>query len=217
MTRTELTMNSYKKDLDKLKARQERADAKYVKKLATAEKYGVADWSNEQYREWVSTVETTDTGYIVNTTDQKKNGAWWDLLMVENELEEISKNIERAEARYAKSLSAYEQELEAIAINEEDNERSSIANKIYKNELSRAEIIELQNQMREEWAKVGITIEKFYGSGFEGTTPDGKPFDLYINSGITERSWHCYTLRIDHETWFTSGTIQSCYRAIKNH
>lgn len=99
MKQIEITYRGKLNELNKLNDRMERAEKALKKKRAKAEKLGVADWSNEEHRVWLSTVETTENGFIVNQEDIKKNGAWFDLYSAQRDLEEIKRQIEKAEER----------------------------------------------------------------------------------------------------------------------
>lgn len=197
MKRIEITYNAYANEMIKLTAKLERVEKAYAKKLATAEKMGVANWDNEQHREWLATVPTNN-GWIISKDDIKKNGAWFDLYSAERELEDVKERIENATKRMEKAekeRDAYYEELEQVA----DLKR--------KEELFKLEF----EQEQKEWKKDGITLEgRYYGE-----TPQGKRFWVYGNSGFTTRSLHCYTLRIDGETVFTSGEFWRAYGIIK--
>ena len=199
MKQIEITYRSKLNELNKLNDRLERAIKALEKKRANAEKLGVADWSNEEHHVWLSTVETTENGFIVNKEDIKKNGAWFDLYSAQRDLEEIKRQLEKAQERFAKTeqeVEKYHEELEAM----EDLKA--------KEELQKLEF----EQEQKEWKKDGITLEGRY----YGTTPNGQHFSITRNSGYTYRSLHCYTLMIDGEMIFTSGEFWRAYGVIKN-
>ena len=56
MKRVEITYRSTANELNKLNERLERAEKTLAKKLAIAQKLGVADMDVEQHREWLRTV-----------------------------------------------------------------------------------------------------------------------------------------------------------------
>ena len=217
MTRAEITMNSYQKDLDKLTAQLAKAQNTYEKKLAAAQKQGVAEWSIEDHNAWLQTIETNAGGWIINKADIKKNEAWWDLYSAGNRIEEKQDEIKRATARLEKATGKYIAECSTKEAEEIITTRANMADSYLTVTLTQEEIEAMQEQMKAEWLKDGIVITEFHGSGLDGITPEGKKFYFYINNGFTDRSWHCYTLCIDGVTLFTSGTIQSCYRTIKTH
>ena len=216
MTRTEITLNRYQKELDKLNAQLARAEATYDKKLTIAQKYGVDTWDNDTHAKWLETVDSNN-GWIVNKEDIKINTAWFDLGSAEDRINELQDAIERAVKRLDKAQKEYDAECGRQVEAEMTNTRAEIADNYLTMKLSQEEIEAMQEQMRAEWLKDGIVITEFHSSGLDGITPQGKHFYFYINNGITDRSWHCYTLCIDGTTYFTSGTIQSCYRTIKHH
>lgn len=217
MTRTESTMNKYSKELEKLNAQLERAETTLEKKLQTAQKLGVAEWDITQYNEWRESVETVNN-FIVNKQDVKKNGAWFDLYCAKERIKEIKGSIERTTRNLNKYNAMYEAELETIAITDAENQRSEIADRYLTVKLSEEEIKAMQEQMREEWRRDGIEITEFRGNSIAGITPNGAEFHFILNSGITDRSFHCYTLYIKgFGVIFTSGTIASCYKAIKRN
>ena len=198
MKQVEISFNKYQKELEKLNGQLDRAKKAYDKKLATARKYGVENWTCEDRHEWLATVETTDSGFIVSKADEKKNAAWFDLSCAEDSITDIQKRIERAEARLSKAekeVNDYYAELERIA-NLKDKE------KLMKERFE---------QEQKEWAKDGITLEARY----LGKTPKGKNFTITGNNGFTNRSLHCFQLIIDGETIFTSGEFWRAYSEIK--
>lgn len=199
MKMVEIKMASVVKELEKLEARLVKAEAKLEKAEAKAEKLG-CKWTNEEHIEWLKTVETTDMGWIVNKEDVKKNGAWYDWFSAQRELEDVKRNIENAKRRFEKAEDEVEKYREEVA---------KMLNLKKKEELQK---LEFEAEVK-EWAKDGITLKERYA----GYTPNGKRFVIYRNSGITTRSWHCFTLRIDGETIFTSGEFWRAYAVIKNN
>lgn len=198
MKMIEITYNKYQKELEKLNEKLERAKKTYAKKLETAKKYGVAEWTRDDRRAWAETVETTESGFFVNKADGKKNGAWFDLSIAEGEIKDIEKRIERAESRLNKSeeeLNRYHEKINRIMDLKE------------KEKLMQAEF----EKEQKEWKKDGITLE----SRYTGLTPQGKQFSIYGNNGITNRSLHCFQLIIEGETIFTSGEFWRAYSEIK--
>lgn len=198
MKMIEISYRSKVAELEKLNAKLERAEKTYEKKLAAAQKMGVADWTCDQYRAWMNTVETRN-GWIVNKADVKKNGAWSDLWDAGRELEDIKERIERAEARFEKAqqeIDEYRAEVEKIA----DLKR--------KEELFKLEF----EKEQKEWAKDGIKLERRYA----GETPNGNRFCIERNWGFTERSLHCYTLYINGNVVFTSGEFWRAYGIVRN-
>lgn len=200
MTRIETSFNSYQKQLEKLTAQLGRAEKTYEKKIETAKKYGVADWTIEDRDRWAETVETTENGFFVNKADGKKNGAWFDMFCAERTIRDIKSNIERK----CKILDKVEREMNAETAKQEEITRiDELANK-YENQSF--------EQFKAECAKDGIDVEYASGSTLWGTTANGRKFHMGINNGFTQRSWYSYTLTIDGETIFTSGLFITAYR-----
>lgn len=200
MKMVEISYMSNMKELEKLSAKLERAQKALAKKQAAAEKAGVAEWTKEQHIDWLKGVETTEWGFIANKADIKKNGAWIDLMMAQDALEEVEGQIENAERRFEKAerkLSHYREEQAAIRCLKD------------KEALWKVEF----EQEQREWAKDGITLEERY----RGLTPAGRGFSIVGNSGWTDRSRHCFTLYIEGRGCvFTSGEFWRAYREIKN-
>ena len=99
MKMVEIRYNKEVKELEKLNARLESAKKAYNKKLETAKKYGVENWTNEDRHEWSKTVEKTENGFLVNNSDIKIVGAWFELQCAKDEVKDVEKAIERAEKR----------------------------------------------------------------------------------------------------------------------
>ena len=118
MKRVEITFSKYQKELEKLNTQLERAKKAYDKKLTIAKKYGVDGWTGEDRDRWLKTVQTTESGFLINKADEKMNGAWFDLVCAESEVQDIEGRIERAEKRLEKAESEvrkYYNELDKIA------------------------------------------------------------------------------------------------------
>ena len=197
MKKIEITFTKYQKELEKLDGKLIRAEKAYEKKLDNAKKYGVENMTCEERNEWLAQAPSNN-GFLTNKEDIKKNGAWFDLQCAERDLEDIRKAIKRAEARLAKAEQAvteYHAELDRIATIK-DKEKYMAA--------------EFEKEQK-EWAKDGITLEGRY----YGTTPNGKPFVIYGNNGMTMRSLHCFTLSVNGATVFTSGEFWRAYSIIK--
>lgn len=197
---SEIQYRAEVKEWEKLQARLERQKKALEKAEAKAEKYGVKDWTRADYRAWIETVEVNESYFIKNKADQDKNGAWFDLGMKRDAVEDTEKSIARCEARLEKKMETFEKDTA---------EREELEKVAGKEELMKLSF----EQEQKEWLKDGITLEDRY-SGF---TPQGKHFIIYGNNfGMTKRSLHCYTLRIAGETIFTSGLFWRCYSVVKN-
>lgn len=64
-----------------------------------------------------------------------------------------------------------------------------------------------------KWAN-GVVIEESYSTYFKGITPSGKRFYADANNGLTGRAGHCWCLRINGETAFTSGTLETVMNTV---
>ena len=200
MKRVEITFTKYQKELEKLNAQLERAKKSYEKKLANAIKLGVDTWNADDHTNWIASVEKINSIYIANKEDIKKNEAWWDLFSAKRAVDEITDSIERAEKRLSKAeaeVNNYREEINKI---EDLKAKEEFAKRTFEEE-------------QKEWAKDGIKLEGRY----YGVTPSGKTFNIYGNNGFTDRSWHCFTLRINGETIFTSGEFWRAYAIIKKN
>lgn len=198
MKRVEITFTKYQKELEKLNAQLERAKKAYDKKLTIAKKYGVDGWTSEDRQNWLKTVPTTESGFLINKADEKMNGAWFDLVCAEGEVQDIEGRIERAEKRLEKAeceVQNYYSELDKIA---DLKAKEELAKKTFEEE-------------QKEWAKDGITLEARY----YGITPKGNKFSIYGNSGFTNRAMHCFTLYINGSVIFTSGEFWRAYAMVK--
>lgn len=60
----------------------------------------------------------------------------------------------------------------------------------------------------------GIVIEESTNCYIYGKTPAGKGFWANANNGLTTRSRHCWCLKIEGETLFTSGTLTTVLETI---
>jgi prefoldin subunit 5 len=197
MKRVEITYTSKTKELEKLETRLARQKAKLEKVQAKAEALGVADMDIAAHRAWLENVPKN--GYtIANKEDVNKNGAWFDLYSAKRDVEETEQAITRAVARLNKAeqeLTEYRAEVEKL-----DNAKK-------KEELRRMAF----EQAVKEWAKDGIILEGCY----YGKTPGGLYWEIDKNNGWTERSLHCYTLKVGGQTVFTSGEFWRAYMEIK--
>lgn len=198
MKMVEITFNKHQKELEKLNSQLERAKKAYEKKLITAQKYEVENWTPDDRYAWVQTVPTTPSGFFENKADEKKNAAWWDFTIAAHDIDDIKGRIERAEKRLAKS----EQE-----VNKYYEELDKLADLKAKEELMKKQF----EQEQKEWLKDGIILE----SRYVGQTPQGKSFVICGNNGFTNRSLHCFQLIINGETIFTSGEFWRAYSIIK--
>lgn len=131
--------------------------------------------------------------------DVKAYEAWFSLEIAKDDVKDLESRIENAQKRLAKITA------QVLNIKEDEAE----ADRIRKIEtMSREQFIA-------ECAKDGIKIEVMTNNYLTGLTKSGKRFSIEGNSGWTDRSRHCYSLRIDGKGIFTSGDFATCYTVIK--
>lgn len=204
---------SIRKELEKLNARLARQQAKLSKKSAAAEKVGATCTREEWY-----------AGMREAYTAEQKN-AWFELDCAFDDVAETERQIANAETRLAKVTCKVEAQQEANANEAAEIER---VNKIETRFLTFEQMVANRTRAKEEYEewlsefkaecmKDGIKIEEATANYFSGWTKGGKRFRMEGNNGWTERSFHCYTLRIAGETIFTSGEFLTGYRYLKNH
>lgn len=227
MTANERKLESIEKEIAKLTKSLERCETLLAKKVEQCKKLGCL-WTREEYRTIMDKFYARHAGEGIvrlgNDDDiitAKQNGAYFDMSVRQGEVEDLKTRLENANRRHEK----------ASAVVKEENEK----NEKFQAEYARLSEMELNflKQKREqeykEWleqfvkacAEDGIAIDtkliKPSNNIVCGTTPKGKRFCWELNNGTTERSWHCYSLRIDGETIFTSGEWWRCYNVVKNH
>lgn len=201
---------SIRKEIAKLEARLEKHEAKLAKVTAKAEKMDALEFKeiwNETNPENPMMRKSEHIPYV---------SAYMDYFSEKREVEDIKSRLENANKRLEKLMPKVD-EVEAEA---KDTARiagieAGWLHNIKTAEEKKAEYEAWLAQFKAECLKDGIIIEEATGSWVSGITASGKRFCMYINSGFTERSMHCYTLRIDGETIFTSGDFTTGYRIIR--
>lgn len=76
---------------------------------------------------------------------------------------------------------------------------------------------EMKKEIKAKAKEMADEIKKSGGLMKYGKTPSGKHYVFYGNDGMTKRSRYCYTLRVDGETVFTSGEIETVIHYILTH
>lgn len=223
MTMNEKKMESIEKEIAKISASLEKSEATLVKKTELCIKLN-CNWTDEEHSEIMKQLHARHEGeaivWLGNDDDlitEKQNGAWYARSAAEDRVSECKERLEKAEARYAKIT-------EAVRV---ENEKKEEFRKAYEqaSEMERKMLAEKSEEDYQKWLawfkaeclKDGIVIDYASNNIVGGTTPSGKRFSFYINDGYTDRSWHCYTLRIDCKTVFTSGEYWRCYNTVKNN
>ena len=211
-TMIERKAESERKEIAKLEARLARYEAKLEKAKAKAEKMDAVEFKdiwNEPDPENPMYRRPEHIPFV---------SAFFSFKRAQDDVEETRGAIERAKARLEKILPQV-REIEASNAEEE-----AIANMesrfLYYMPKKSAEELKAEYEawlaeFKAECLKDGIIIDEACANFVTGTTKRGKPFCLYINNGYTERSLHCYTLKIDFETIFTSGDFSTAYRILK--
>ena len=210
-TLTERKMNSIKAEIEKLQKSLATHQARLDKKNAKCELLG-CDWTREEmifHRD-----EAKDM------TD-KQWSAWFDRKCESSEVADLTDRIANANGRLAKVTGKFEIESEQKATEEAESARSKGLESYWTAYFSKtpeqrkAEYEAWLKRFKSECLRDGIIIEEASNNFINGTTANGKKFAMYINNGWTERSFYCYTLNIEGQTIFTSGTFETGYRIIK--
>lgn len=220
-TMIEKRLASLTKEAEKLQKQMARREATYQKKLANAEKHGVATWTSEDLRAFDRTLETTPEGFIKDKKAVDKRGAYFDLMSASRDLEETKLNIERNE----KKLKEITGEVEAKKQEQDEEERvNDMEAKFFQMTAEDKARREAEYEAWLKWFKAeclkdGVVIEEVSGWYIKGKAKSGKRFSLEGNSGYTERSRHCYSFWLEgDEYWnhiFTSGDFSTAYKTLK--
>ena len=197
---------SIQKEIEKYSNQITRRKALLEKKTQKAIKLN-ANWSDEEAREHYDTC----------TQDQR--AAWFDLSLARDSVKEAEDHLANAESRLRKLIP----ELEKAATKEEDDARVNDLKTQFERSLSLEDRIKAEQEYQKwlKWFKTeclkdGIIIEYYSNNVISGSLKNGKTFYMDINDGYTERSFHCYTLYINHECIFTSGLFETAYKALRN-
>lgn len=201
-TMIEKQMAKATKDVEKYTKAVTRYTALLEKKTAKCNELN-CNWTWEQ---WIEHREAN-----TYTTDQYM--AWSKKGIEEKYLEEAQHNLNRAQ-KYLEEITG---KAEAKA---EENAQEERLNRIEDSwwkmtaEERKAEYEAWLKEFKAECAKDGVIIDEADSHCIRGTTAYGKRFGMWINSGYTERSRHCYTLYIEGQTIFTSGDFSTGYAYI---
>lgn len=207
-SRTQIQYNSICKEIEKIQKSLARYESILAKKTAKCETLG-CNWTDEEWYEIRDAKAYTleqDTAYFAKSVAQMDvDDTKHRLANAQNRLAKLTGKVEAEAAQTA----------EAERIDEMENRWWSII-ETKSPEQRRAEYEAWLKEFKAECAKDGITILSANSAEITGRTPKGKGFGLWINNGVTERSWHCYSLNIGGEGIFTSGEFSTGYRYIKN-
>lgn len=207
-TMIEKKAESIRKEIAKLEARLEKREAKLAKVTAKAEKMDALEYKkiwDEVNPENPMFRKSEHIPYV---------SAYMDYKGEQREVEDIKYQLENAKARLAKVMPS----VEAVEAEVKDSKRLARMESdwLYKTaEERKAEYEAWLAQFKAECLKDGIIIDEVTNTWISGKTASEKKFVMYLNSGFTTRSFHCYTLRINGETIFTSGDFTTGYRIIR--
>lgn len=207
-TMIERQANSISKEIEKLEAKLEKHEAKLAKVTAKAEKMDALEFK-EIWNE-----PNPENPMYRKPEHIKAVSAYMDLVGEQREVEDIKHRLENAKARLNKVMP----KVEAVEAEAKDTARIAQIESGWLTKTAeerKAEYEAWLAQFKAECLKDGIIIEEANAHWISGKTASGKNFIMYINSGFTERSMHCYTLRIESETIFTSGDFATGYRVIR--
>lgn len=211
MTMNEKRMNSIIKEIEKLAKSLERYRGVLEKKIEKCNKFE-CNWTKEEF-----------LLHRDNDMTEKQWDAYFCKTIAEHDVEDTESRIENAEKRLAKITGKVEADME---VEKQRKEIDSIENawlsrlkeEVEKTpEQRKEEYKEWLRQFKADCLKDGIIINEASNICITGNTPLGKRFSIYINNGFTERSFYCYTLKIDGQTIFTSGTFGTCYIVVKGN
>lgn len=211
-TMIEKRAENIRKEIAKYEARLARHEAKLVKAKAKAEALDALEWKpiwnetnpeNPMYRK-AEHIPCVSAFFAYERELDEVEDA-------KHRLETAKKNLEKILPQVAE-VEAVTAECEAIG----NIEAKMIRNLPKKSaEELKAEYEAWLAEFKADCLKDGIIIDEATAHFVAGTAKNGKRFALYINNGFTERSLHCYTLRINGETIFTSGDFVTAYRILK--
>ena len=208
MTMTEKKMISIQKEIEKLTKSLNRYQNILDKKVAKCEKLG-CNWNGD---EWFQNRDTC-------TPDQSV--AHFEMTVAQSNVDDTNRRLENANKRLEKITGKFEVESKKSAEDQKELDRAKeIESSWLSSHKKSAEELEVEYQawlkkFKAECLKDGVVIENATNNFINGYTKSGKKFVMYINNGMTERSWHCYTLNIDGQTVFTSGDFSTGYAIVK--
>lgn len=208
MTLNERKVESIRKEIAKYEKSLERYQGIEAKKLAKCQKLGCADWTQEDLR----------TAYDDRNKNLDQINAWFDYSIAQDNTEETKRKIENAKKRLEKVMPKAEEDKARTA---EDEKLEALESKAF-TVMSIKDWNRIQEEFRKwleefkaDCLKDGVVIEEYKSCYIGGKTKSGKRFSLYLNDGWTTRSDHCYTLKINGETIFTSGLFRTAYPMLK--
>lgn len=200
-TRTEIKMNSIQKEIEKIQKSLDRYEGILEKKIAKCEKLN-CNWTKD---EWFVHRDANDF-----TADQDQ--AYFEKCVAEHDVEDTQRRLENRIKALAKATGEFEKESGISEANKALTEKCENLEAYW--DKMKEEYEEWLKKFKEECLMDGIVIDNADANFVSGTTKNGKKFFTYRNNGFTLRSYKCYTLNIEGETIFTSGTFSRCYGEI---
>ena len=201
-TMNERKLESINKEIEKLNKSLARYNDILAKKVSKCESLN-CNWTRDEFFAHRD-VDMTDAQY----------GAYFEKSVAEGNVEDTQERLENAKAR----LEKVSPKVETESLQRQENERVMNLETSWLRK-SREELEEEYQRwlkwFKAECLKDGITIERADNVFISGETAGGERFVMDINSGLTERSRHCYTLRINGQTIFTSGDFSTAYARIR--
>ncbi len=190
-------MHSIEKEIEKIQKSLDRYIGIYEKKWQKCIDKGCA-WTDEEQRQHYS---------------KEKRNIWFEASMARHNVEDSESRLANAEKRLLKAQKEFGIIKDEIEEQEriESKETSWITFMNKTEEERKAEYEAWLAKFKAECLEDGIVIDTADATEVIGTTKSGRHFWLYINNGWTKRSFYCYTLRIEGETYFTSGTFSRAY------
>lgn len=203
MTMNEKKLGRVEKELNKLYKSLERYQGLFEKKQKKCIELD-CNWSDEEWCEHRDANEVT----------KQQHEAYFDMTLYEQYIEDTKHRIgtlEKTQSKYEKLVKEENAKNEAFKAEYDrlsEMEKQLNANKYEEYEAWLA-------KFKADCLKDGIVIESANSAFVYGTTPNGKRFTIYANNGYTERSYHCYSVRIEANTIFTSGEFWRAYQVVK--
>lgn len=205
MTMNEKKLTSTEKELNKLYKSLDRYMGLYEKKQQKCIKLN-CNWTDEEWCQHRDANDMTDKQYK----------AYFDMDLQQMYIDDTKHRIIKLEQTLKKQEQKVKEENEKNEAFKVEYARLNNAEIKLNQDMAKAEYEAWLKKFKQECLKDGIVIEDASAAIVYGTTPSGKRFTILPNNGWTERSQHCYSVRIEHETIFTSGEFWRAYNIVKN-
>lgn len=206
MTMNERKLASTEKQLAKLYKSLERYASLFEKKQQKCIKLN-CNWSDA---EWIQHREANDY-------TEAQWQAYFDMDVQRSYIDDTKHRIGTLERTLQKQEQKVREENEKDEAFKIEYARLSDAEIKLSQEMAKAEYEAWLKKFKADCLKDGIVVEEARSFMVYGTTPSGKRFSILLNNGWTERSHHCYSVRIEANTIFTSGEFWRAYQTVKNN